>query len=95
MQNSNYNNPPPLGVTGRRVLKVVIGDCDSSSKSGGRTTIPYLGTGCFFMLKKAANNQPVYGEFISECMHDGLVSNQPSSEHGPYKIILHAASVTP
>ncbi|MGB0845106.1 MAG: pilus assembly protein TadG-related protein [Thiolinea sp.] len=90
VKSHNYNNPPPGGVIGRRVLKVVIGDCDSSRKSGGRTTIPYLGTGCFFMLKKAYKNEPVYGEFIKECMQDGSISNQPSAEHGPYKIILHA-----
>lgn len=90
VQDKSYNNPPPAGVIGRRVLKVAIGDCDQMNKSGGRVRIPYLGTGCFFMLKKAVKNQPVYGEFISECMHDGLIGNQPSSEYGPYKIILHA-----
>jgi hypothetical protein len=90
---SQFNNPPPLGVIERRVLKVPIGDCSDPDSLQGRTTIPYLGLGCFFLLKKVTSSGQdkgnIYGEFIEECQQDGVVGQQSNNEDGPYKITLH------
>ena len=92
VSDSQFDNQPPLGVIGRRVLKVPIGDCSEASLINGRSTIPYLGLGCFFLLKKVnstgIDKGNIYGEFIEECQQDGIVSQQ-STNDGPYKITLH------
>ena len=90
LNNQQYNNVPPEGAFNRRILRVPIGDCGGSSKNNGKTTIPYLGLGCFFLLKSVGkNDSEMYGEFIEECLQDGAISASPSSIPGPYKIILH------
>ena len=95
VSNSQFNYPPPVGVIGRRVLKVPIGDCGQAGVINGRTQIPYLGLGCFFLLKKIDNkDKNLYGEFIEECMQDGTVGPQRESYSGPYKIILHENPVS-
>ena len=90
VSNSQFNFPPPVGVVGRRILKVPIGDCSQSNETNGRKLLPYLGLGCFFLLKKIdGKDGDLYGEFIEECMQDGVVGPQRESHSGPYKIILH------
>lgn len=87
-----YDHAPPLGVTERRILRVPIGDCSSEDAITGRSTIPYLGVGCFFLLKKIDNNDGnIYGEFVSECVQDGVVDRDSTQLDGPYKIVLHGA----
>lgn len=91
VSNENYDNPPPIGVFNRRILRVPIGDCDNASGNGSNKTIPYLGVGCFFILKKVEGNSKdgnIYGEFVEGCTLDGVVGEAPD-DSGPYKIVLY------
>lgn len=90
--NGSFNHTPPTGVFGRRILQVPIGDCANSSKAGGKTSVPYLGVGCFFLLKKIGSQQSsgsIYGEFIEDCSQDGVVGKNPGETSGPFKILLY------
>ena len=90
VSNGLFNYAPPIGVIGRRILKVPIGDCSQFEELNGRVSIPYLGLGCFFLLNKIdGKTENIYGEFIEECMQDGIVGQQSGQTSGPYKIILY------
>ena len=85
-----FDFAPPVGVVERRILKVPIGDCDNMGEINGRTVVPYLGVGCFFVLKSISNaDANIYGEFVRECMQDGVVDPDSTIDDGPYKVILH------
>lgn len=90
--NGNFNYPPPVGAFERRILRVPIGDCGSSIGQGGKTQVPYLGMGCFFVLKKAGGNKDdgsIYGEFVKDCSLDGVVGNAGGDKPGPFRIVLY------
>lgn len=90
---SDFSYPPPVGVFERRILRIAIGDCANTSKQGGKTTVPYLGMGCFFLLHKIRNQDDgLYGEFIRDCTQDGVPGNNPGVSNGPFKILLYENS---
>lgn len=95
--NGSFNYPPPTGEFERRILQVPIGDCSNSTEQGGKTTVPYLGTGCFFLLKKvgSSNNSSIYGEFVKGCTSNGVVGNEGGEAPGPFKIVLYENTPTP
>lgn len=90
----NYDvqpRPTGNGVFRRRELAVPIVDC--TGVQNGRTTLPILGLGCFFMLQRASSTSAesrVYGEFISDCEAGGRPgSTPPGTTVGPYVIQLY------
>lgn len=79
-----------IGVPGRRVLTVPIGDC--SSTTGGQGDVPLYGFGCFFLLQKAkqqGNEAEIYGQFIADCGAQGYPGQNPGAGPGPYIIQLY------
>lgn len=62
------NNPGTCtGKRERRVLNVVIGNCAAAGP--GTTTIPVLGTGCFYLFQEVKQGavKEVFGQFIEDC----------------------------
>lgn len=62
------NNPGTCtGKRERRILNVVIGDC--SAAGSGATTLPVLGTGCFYLFQKVGQGavKEVFGQFVEDC----------------------------
>ncbi|VXB94241.1 conserved hypothetical protein [Pseudomonas sp. 8AS] len=62
------NNPGTCtGKRERRILNVVIGDC--SAAGSGATTLPVLGTGCFYLFQKVEQGavKEVFGQFVEDC----------------------------
>jgi hypothetical protein len=81
-----------IGVAGRRILAVQIGNCTGTTNGSG--TLPRLGIGCFFMTEPAShagNTQQIVGQFIGECQAEGAVAENPGV--GPstntYRIVLY------
>jgi hypothetical protein len=81
-----------VGVHGRRILAVQIGNCTGTTNGSG--TVQRLGIGCFFMTEPAShsgNTQQIVGQFIGECQAEGDVAEDPGA--GPsattYKIVLY------
>lgn len=78
------------GVFERRMLKIVLGDCTGSS--GGQTSVPVLGFGCFFLVQPlpngAGNEAQIFGQFISECEGDNVPDIDPVDDSGPQIIQL-------
>ncbi len=67
------------GAYERRILPLVIGNCDGAS--GGQTSVPVLGFGCFYLLqtvKQQGTEAQVFGQFISECEGDGYAGATPA-----------------
>jgi hypothetical protein len=59
----------------RRILNIVIGDC--TGEVNGKGTIPYKGTGCFFLTQDIDNGGQesfVIGEFVEDCSIRGTPS---------------------
>ena len=79
------------GVFERRVLKIVVGNCNG--KSGGSTSVPVLGFGCFFLVQSVpggqGNEAMVFGQFISECEGDGVPGPTSVGDTGPQIIQLY------
>jgi hypothetical protein len=88
------NPPPPIGngAYERRVLRLPVGDCEGADYNG-KSTVPFLGQGCFFLLKKiddsGAFDSVIFGEFIRDCTQDGKLGPEPNSGPGSYKIVLY------
>lgn len=81
-----------VGVHGRRILAVQIGNCTGTTNGSG--TVQRLGIGCFFMTEPAShagNTQQIVGQFIGECQAEGDVAEDPGT--GPsattYRIVLY------
>jgi hypothetical protein len=77
------------GAYERRILTLVIGNCDGAS--GGQTSVPVLGFGCFYLLqtvKQQGTEAQVFGQFISECEGDGYAGATPADDVGPNIIQL-------
>ena len=90
-----FDNPPqPIGngVFERRVVRVPIGDCGEADYTGN-SIIPFLGQGCFFLLKKiddsGAFDSVIFGEFIRDCTQDGKLGPEPNAGPGSYRIVLY------
>jgi len=80
----------PNGVFERRVLKIVVGNCTGAS--GGMTTVPVLGFGCFFVLQTVSQQgteAQIFGQFIEECAGDGHPGATPADDAGPQIIQLY------
>lgn len=79
------------GVFERRVLKIVVGNCTGSS--GGQTSVPVLGFGCFFLVQPlptgAGNQAQIFGQFIRECEGDNVPDIDPVDDAGPQIIQLY------
>lgn len=78
------------GAYERRVLTLVMGNCDG--KSGGATSVPVLGFGCFYLLqtvKQSGVEAHVFGQFVSECEGDGVAGSTPADDVGPNIIQLY------
>ncbi|MFZ6047220.1 Tad domain-containing protein [Pseudomonas sp. CR3202] len=80
----------PNGVFERRMLKIVVGNCDG--ESGGQTTVPVLGFGCFFLLQTVSqkgNEAQIFGQFVKECDGDNVAGPTPANDSGPQIIQLY------
>ncbi len=86
----DYDNDPPAGAFDRRNLAVVIADCEGSNN--GRTQLPVLGLGCYFLLQdlpNGASNAEIIGQFVEECDASGNVGPDPQDVDGPVVIQLY------
>jgi hypothetical protein len=82
------------GVFERRMLKIVVGNCDG--QSGGQTSVPVLGFGCFFLLQTVSqqgNQAQIFGQFIEECEGDNVPGPEPVDDAGPQVIQLYKTYV--
>ena len=78
------------GAYERRMLNIVIGNCDGVS--GGQVDVPVLDFGCFFMLQTVAQQgveAQVFGQFVKECEGDGVAGPVPADDVGPVIIQLY------
>ena len=78
------------GAYERRMLNIVIGNCDGVS--GGQVDVPVLDFGCFFLLQTVAQSgveAQVFGQFVKECEGDGYAGPVPSEDVGPNIIQLY------
>lgn len=80
-----------IGVKGRRVLAVTIGDC--SETTNGQGDVPVLGFLCYYLIQRAqqkGNESHVYGQFIEDgCDITGRPGAAPTTGPGPYIIQLY------
>lgn len=78
------------GAYERRMLNIVIGNCDG--ESGGQVDVPVLDFGCFFMLQtveQKGTEAQVFGQFVKECEGDGVAGPVPTKDEGPVIIQLY------
>jgi len=76
------------GAPDRRMLNIVIGNCDGAS--GGQTSVPVLGHGCFFLVQPVSqqgNQAQIFGQFDTNCPGEGY-GPAPIAE-GPQIIQLY------
>lgn len=101
-------NSCPGAVAERRMLKIVVGNCDAPEVSeegaanAGKVDIPVLGFGCFFVLQPIAENgggggneSYIFGQFVEACDGDSYPGPTPSSDAGPQIIQLYKTYITP
>lgn len=78
------------GVFERRMLKIVLGDCTGGS--GGQTSVPVLGFGCFFLVQPlptgSGGEAQIFGQFVSDCEGDNVPDINPVNDGGPQIIQL-------
>lgn len=82
------------GAAERRMLNIVIGDCDG--ESGGNVDVPVLDFGCFFLLQTVAQQgveAQVFGQFVKECEGDGVAGPVPTEDVGPVIIQLYKSYI--
>lgn len=85
----------PNGVLERRLLKIVVGNCDGVS--GGQTSVPVLGYGCFFLVQTVSqqgNQAQIFGQFVMDCAGDS-VPGPVVDDVGPKIIQLYKTYITP
>ncbi|TBW10710.1 pilus assembly protein [Azotobacter chroococcum] len=83
------------GVFGRRILRVVVGDCPEGS-TDGKSELEVLGFGCYFVLQPAdqsGNSAQIFGQFVETCEGDGVPGPNPATEKGPEIIQLYKTYV--
>ncbi|WP_375739115.1 pilus assembly protein TadG-related protein [Pseudomonas boanensis] len=84
------------GVFERRMMKIVVGNCDG--ESGGQTSVPVLGFACFFLLQTVAqqgNEAQIFGQFVKECEGDNVPGPTPEDDVGPVVIQLYKTYLDP
>lgn len=89
MAASNYNYPN-IGVSGRRILRVPIGQCTGTTN--GQGDVELLNFGCFFLLQAVGhqgNDAEMYGQFVEGCSAQGFPGPAPNNGPGPYIIQLY------
>lgn len=84
----------PRATTNRRILPVVMANCEGASYNG-TSSLPVVTLGCFFMLQPVTPGDPgkgneaeIYGQFVEECRGKGTVS-QDGPNDGPVEIVLY------
>ena len=78
--------PAGTGAFLRRELAVPLVNCSDVPK--GRTSLPVVGYGCFFMLQQVDDG--IFAEFISDCEAGGRVGPvPPGNSAGPHVIQLY------
>ncbi|MDM8349823.1 pilus assembly protein TadG-related protein [Pseudomonas sp. sp1636] len=83
------------GVFERRLLKIVVGNCDGVS--GGQTSVPVLGYGCFFLVQTVSqqgSQAQIFGQFVTDCAGDS-VPGPVVDDVGPKIIQLYKTYITP
>ncbi|MGR5157437.1 TadE/TadG family type IV pilus assembly protein [Vibrio owensii] len=78
------------GSSGRRILRVPIIDCDSTT--GGKQSVKVLGLGCFFLLqevKQKGNESQIFGQFLEDCVINNGSTGTDPTDKGLYKIQLY------
>ncbi|WP_068545747.1 Tad domain-containing protein [Thalassotalea crassostreae] len=81
---------PVAGVDERRVINVIIAQCDGGT-NGSKPPF-YEGSGCFFLTQDIENGGQdsfVVGEFIEDCTVEGVASDINEDNPGPYTIVLY------
>jgi hypothetical protein len=89
----NFTHPEPLGARDRRTMPVMIADCTAGYT--GKSTMPLLGFGCFFLLQKSIQKgleSEIIGEFAKECSTPGFAGPDPTNIPGPHIIQLYKDS---
>jgi hypothetical protein len=89
----NLTHPEPVGAKDRRNLPVMIADCTAGYT--GKSTMPLLGLGCFFLLQRTIQSgldAEIIGEFGEECSTPGFAGPDPSIIPGPKVIQLYKDS---
>ncbi|RTR33365.1 TadE/TadG family type IV pilus assembly protein [Shewanella atlantica] len=79
-----------LSEENRRMLPIVIGECDG--ETNGANTITVLGTGCFFLTQdvpKQGSDAYVVGEFLTICGSSGIPSLDPDFQSNNSTIVLY------
>lgn len=77
------------GVIGRRILTVAVADC--TNQVNGSNSIPYLGSGCFYLTQKIQSGGQanyVVGEFLTECSGLGIPAGNTDVGSGAHTIVL-------
>ena len=91
VNSGNYDvSPAAGGAFDRRNLPVVIADCEGTNS--GRSDLPVLGVGCFFMVQEVrqqGTEAEVYGEFVETCRGSGNPGPVPQGGPGPTTIQLY------
>lgn len=82
--------PSGTGAFLRRELAVPLVDCADVPK--GRTLLPVVGFGCFFLLQRVASGgsgSQFFAEYLQDCEAGGRPgSNPPGANGGPYTILM-------
>jgi Flp pilus assembly protein TadG len=90
---NNLTHPEPVGEHDRRTMPVMIADCTAGYE--GKSTMPLLGFGCFFLLQKSIQKgleSEIIGEFAEECDSPGFAGPDPTVVPGPHVIQLYKDS---
>ncbi|WNC73321.1 Tad domain-containing protein [Thalassotalea psychrophila] len=80
----------PGGADERRILNVVIAECDGTAN--GLEVPKYVGSGCFFLTQDLDNGGQqsfIIGEFTKECTAVGIPVVDSINSPGPYTIVLY------
>ncbi|MDP5291067.1 pilus assembly protein TadG-related protein [Oceanimonas sp. CHS3-5] len=91
---SNFDIAPehPACITGRRIVRVPVGDCSNPiDKGNGKHEIPSVGTACMFLTQKVTdgpgNEKYIVAEFIDNCTADG--GSYSNLLNGPDRLVLY------
>jgi hypothetical protein len=94
-RNFDHDLPPVgYGAFDRRVLAVPVANCTGAEN--GRTNLPILGFGCYFMIQPVkdpgggeGNQSIIFGQFVEGCTAGGVPGPAPGPGKGPYVIQLY------
>lgn len=81
---------PGDGQCHRRIITVVIGQCDGSVN--GKGTVPIYGFGCFYLMQpvvQKGNEAHIFGQFVKGCNTGGSFSRNPGLGPAPTRIVLY------